>query len=268
MGYDDGNDVWGLPQQIKGVEFYPIKISDKKLIDLFYKFMCYPKSYINEVEIIKVSYLKYLLYYVSRAMNESYTDFKKELELFLSQVTKSSVLINETSLDFIENPLDSIILNIKINEVGFDEQEFDSIRETVLRQNGISLNYIEEFKPELEQRLIYHNRKTDDVTFEDEIFTFCTLLETTIANPDIKNLTLYQFKKSFQRGMLIFDYKNLYPLEVSGQIKSKEGKEIVKHYLSHIEQKGRYDSILISKDDFLLNNPLMKDNNSNTNKGE
>jgi hypothetical protein len=31
--------------------------------------------------------------------------------------------------------------------------------------------------------------------------------------------------------------------------------------MSHIGQEGRYDSILISKDDFMNNHPLMKENN-------
>lgn len=260
--YNEENDVWGFPQTYKGIEFHPIKLSDFLTEKLFYRIFGYPKEYIKEKEIIKLSYLKYILYYVPLATKEDSSIVQNNLENFFKKICKTDkVSLEVQKLDFIKNEIDSILLSIKINGVSFNEEDFDILREMILKQNGSSVRYIEDFDPTLEEKLNWFNRKTEGVTFEDQLVTYCALSKIPICDDSIKNMTIYQFKKSFQRLALLLDYENLFPLEISGQIKSKTGKEIVKHYMSHIAQEGRYDSILISKDDFMNNHPLMKENN-------
>ena len=72
---------------------------------------------------------------------------------------------------------------------------------------------------------------------------------------EIENYTLYQFHKHFERMILLHSYNVYGPLEISGQIKSKDGSEITKHFLTPIEKQGRYSSILIEKEKFLRDNP-------------
>jgi len=260
--YNEKNDVWGFPQIYKGIEFHPIKLTDSLAEKLFYKIFCYPKDYIKEKEIIKLSYLKYVLYYIPLATKKEVYEAKEDIENFFKRICKTdNVSLEVKKLDFIKNEIDSILISVKINDISFNEENFDVLREIILKQNGFSLRYIEEYDPSLEEKLNWVNRKTDGVTFEDQLLTFCALSKIPVCDDSIKNITIYQFKKSFQRLALLLEYENLFPLEVSGQIKSKTGKEIVKHYMSHIGQEGRYDSILISKDEFMNNHPLMKENN-------
>lgn len=265
--YNEENDVWGFPQKYKGIEFYPIKISDFLTKELFYGIFCYPKEYIKEKGIIKLSYLKYILYYIPLATNREPYIMHQNIETFFQKICKTTdVFLEIKKLEFIKEEIDSIFLTIKINGISFHEEDFDILREMILRQNGTSLKYIEDYDPTLEEKLNWVNRKTDGVTFEDQLVTFCALSKIPVCDNSIKDMTMYQFKKSFQRLVLLLDYENIFPLEVSGQIKSKTGKEIVKHYMSHFDQEGRYDSILISKDEFINNHPLMTENNLNNNK--
>ena len=260
--YVEENDVWGFPQVYKNIKFYPIKLSDSFTEKLFYRIFCYPKEYIKEKEIIKLSYLKYIFYYVPLATKKEPQTVQDDIENFFKTICKTDdVFLGAQKLPFIENEIDSLLLTIRINGVSFQEEDFNILREIILKQNGTSLKYIEDFDPTLEDKLNWVNRKTEDVTFEDQLLTFCALSKIPVCDNSLKDMTLYQFKKSFQRLALLLEYENLFPLEISGQIKSKTGKEIVKHYMSHIGQEGRYDSILISKDEFINNHPLMKENN-------
>jgi hypothetical protein len=70
-----------------------------------------------------------------------------------------------------------------------------------------------------------------------------------ISIDEVSEYTLYQFKISFEKLMILKEYDLYQPLISSGQVSLKKGK--LTHYLFHSEKKGRYDSIMISKDEFL-----------------
>lgn len=261
--YNFQNDLWGLPQVYKDVEFFPVKLMDVNLVNIFHKIFQIPKKYISDREIVKISYLKFLLYYVQYGIDPKGTEISNWIKSFLKEVTRKNVEIAAELLQ-IEGvqDFDRLSLKLIIGDVSFSEKEFDIIREIVLLQNGSSVDYIEEFDPELEKRLAFNNRKFSNLTFEDEIWIFCSLMNKTIF--DIKEYTLYQFKKHFERLVLVHNFNLYSPLEVSGQISAKEGssnKEVVKHYLSHMEKESRYESIIVRQQDFIDNNTKLFDSN-------
>jgi hypothetical protein len=260
--YNTSNDVWGCPQVYKTISFYPIKIKDSFTLDLFYRIFQYPKSYIPEKAVIKSSYLKYLLYFVQYSINPEGKEVEKYLIDFFKYITKQeSVFIVQKLLDIpIDNILEKTAITLIINNIEFNEQEFDIIRSIVLEQNGLSTEYIEEYDPELEKSLLVLNNKFNDIVFEDEIFIFCSLLRKTIN--EIENYTMFQFKKHFERIMVLLNYEIYSPLEISGQIKGKDNKEIIKHYLTHFEKVGRYNDVLIDKDEFIRNSSIFSNEKS------
>lgn len=137
----------------------------------------------------------------------------------------------------------------------FTEQDFDQIREIILSQNGIELEYLNQFDPSLEDSLQFMHRNSNYADFEEQIFSFAAYMRTHTS--DIcENYTFYQFKKYIQRTGLYTEYMMMKPLELSGQIKLKHGT--IEHWLSHIPEKGRYDEILISKDKFIGENDIFK----------
>lgn len=247
--YDRNKDIWGEPQEFKQTKFFPIALKDIETQNLFYSIFQIPKKcYDKKEEIAKSSYAKYLFKYVQLGFDPKGNQVIVLMTKFLSLVTKSEnvkILIPNN----IDNGIDPWFFVLSINNVRFDESEFDIIREIILLQNGLSTRYVEDYDESLEKQLEYSNQEFGNVTYEEEIITFASLLRKPVT--EIKDLTLYQFKKQLDRLMLLSDYHIYFPLEVSGQIQSKDGSKIAKHYFSHIPEKSRYGSILISWDAFL-----------------
>jgi hypothetical protein len=253
--YNESNDIWGDSQEYKGIKFYPLKLKDSEYIKLFYKLFLYPKNHIPERRIVKESYLKFLLFEVNPEQ-----DFEKTVKIiidFLKFVTKSkNIIFDYWNNEAIEDPLFALNIKLIIDGTEFFETDFDNIREILLEQNGTWIEYIEEYNPDLEVSLRFINKSTLDLDLKDEIFTFAALLKVPINQLEIKDMTLYQLKNEIEILMRIKDYDLIKPLEVSGQIKAKNGGEIIKHYFSHIYKAGRYSSILLNKDEFMKNNGM------------
>ena len=64
-------------------------------------------------------------------------------------------------------------------------------------------------------------------------------------------MTLYQFKQQLIEVMRLENFELYSPLEVSGQIKAKNGGQVVQNFWNHSEKEGRYASILIDRDKFM-----------------
>lgn len=260
--YKSGNDIWGLPQEYKGIKFYPIKINDTESNTLLTIIFQNPKNYIADVQVVKMSYLKFLLFAVQPKFFGKGTHIYDGIIRLLKNITQiDEVSIESEVLPNINDPLVSVILKIKIGEQIFYEEDFEIIREIVLEQNGNSVEYIEEFNPIYEEYLKFvEDKDFADTTLEDQLLAFCCLIKKTIG--EIKDYTIYQFKQHFIRAIFLLNYENLSPLEVSGQIKGKTNEKVVKHFLAHSKKSGRYSDVLIKKEDFEkkseLFNPIYK----------
>lgn len=266
--YNEDNDIWGRPQNYRGVNFYPIVVSDTKTRELFYRYICMPKNYLTDINIIRMSYLKFILFFLSFKMTidggqkDDASFFRnvnltlKEFQEFLSLVTHNKDVMVECSWNFDVEKIREQKIVIKIGSINFSESDFETIRELILVQNGMTLKSIEEYTPELEAKLAIRNQARGEVTFADNIFVFCSLLKKIPA--EIENCTLYQLKHELVRLNRIQEYELYKPLEVTGQISSKNGNTI-KDYMHVDEPTGRYDSIRINKDDFINNNSMFRD---------
>jgi len=247
--YKKINDISGDPQIYKGLKLYPIMLKDKKYLDLYYKIFHYPQHTAKSKKILHLSYLKFFLF------SGLSTKPKEDVEDFLKYLTKQDVEIQyHVAKKVIEDINDINFINIHIGDVTIDESEFNDIREIVLKQNGLSIEYINQYDADLEDRL----RSTfsdSDIDFYDEIWILASLMD---INPReiLENYTFYQFNEMLNRKIMLKQFDMLKPLEVSGQIEFKNGDKI-KSYLSHYGDKGRYDAIFISPDKFF--NKLQED---------
>lgn len=253
------NDILGLPQEYKGVNLYPIKIGETDYNNSLHRLFFWPKNYIPDVAIIKTSYIKYLLFPVQLSLKEKEpeTDLEKEFIDFMSHITHvESSKIHFSHKDFPEGKsiYDKFILYLFIDGIQFTEQDIDSIREIILEQNGSSIEWVEDYKPDLEEKLSFMQRDKDN-DLKDIIYTFCCL--TNMSEEEACNKTIFQFNSRLEREIMVKNYHAFKPLEVSGQISSKnKSEEIVKNYLSHIPKQGRYDSILVDMNKFMEDSGL------------
>lgn len=255
--YDETKDIFGLPQTYKNIEFYPVKINEIEMKKILYRLFFQPKNYIPDKQILKMSYIKFLFFIVQEICNHNDMNFdiEKELIKFLKHIThKEKIVYKIEDYESIDNFNDKFFINIVIDDVIFTEQDFENIREIILQQNGSSIEYVEGYLPDLEKKLEFLNKTTSDLDFKDEMYIFCAL--TGLSEEQAGEKTIYQFKNRLEREVLLKEYELFKPLEVSGQITSKNKEELFKHYLSHITQKNRYGSILIEKEKFLSDSGL------------
>lgn len=272
--YKRENDVWGYPQEYKGISIYPIKIKDLKQTRQFYRLFACPKNYIADRQVLRMGYLKFLLYIVQGSVDSTTekVNLQAEIESFLKYALRINGEDVSVSFFYKEHPENEDIyeryeLFIAIkgdssNEpIILTEQDFDNLREIILEQNGTSVEYVESYNPKLEKDLEFLQGNAEPLDFAEEIFSFCALTKMTEIEAGEK--TLYQFSSRIQREMLLKDYEIFKAMESAGFISSKtKSKELFKHYLTHIPKAGRYDSLLLNKDEFLKESGLT-DPNSN-----
>jgi hypothetical protein len=243
--YEESNDIWGLPQKYKDLLLYPIKLIDKKYQNLFYNLLTYPKNSIADKETIKMSYLKFLYIHGMKdhIINNNLLDF-------LSYIThQNKISISEKIKNYPINSYSDFELELVVGDQKFSEYDFDNIREIILEQNGLSIEYVNEFNMEFEKSLEYIYKK-NKMTNEDQISIYCILSGYNLE--DVKNYTWYQFNKLYERLLIYEDYKLYQPLLTSGQVELKKGK--IDHYGIHLGKKGRYDSMFINVDEFVDKN--------------
>jgi hypothetical protein len=244
--YDESRDIWGLPQEYKGVELYPIKMKDKKYQRLFFELLTHPKNYIAEKQIIKMSYLKFLLYVISQVADIK--NMEDKIVDFLQYITKrKDIAISQEIVTGKTEPYAAFSVNIKIGDMVMTEVDFANLREIILEQNGLSIEYVEAYNPDFEETLIWQQKRSG-LTEEDEITIFCALAGVSID--EAGNYSVYQFQVHFERLGLLEQYRLYQPLLTSGQIELKSGNSI-QHYSAHIGKKGRYDSVLTRLDSFM-----------------
>jgi len=250
--YDNNNDIWGNPQKYKDINFYPLKLKEQQYKKIFYNLFCFPKNSIQDKDILKMSYLKFLIIILA---GSNRPELIKDLTSFFQHITqenKIEILYGENKN--IKDELSKITLKFIIGEVEFTESEFDNIREIILEQNGTSIDFIEQYNPELEEKLNTFNKTADTTEFKDEVFAFCSLLGKTIT--EIGEYTLFQYKIHIEKLLLLQEFQLYKPLEISGQITLKKGE--IKHFLSSSKKSGRYDSILIGKESFKNTGDIFK----------
>jgi len=238
---DNLNNTWGLPVIYKTLSIYPVKMKD---CDIFYNSincLLIEKNKSQDIQILKMSYLYFLFYIGMNATDESGYKFSyliDNLKDILSLVFQEDKIMWKSD----NNRIFIVIKNIELNE-----QDFDNIKKIILSQNLIkySENILD---AELEQKIkeaeeFLAQRNNDNATLEENIFAFAASMNKF---PDeIKELTIYQFKKILERKNLLKTWEvYLYPALKGGE------QDKIKHWLSHIPEQGMYDHVIMSMDEF------------------
>jgi hypothetical protein len=255
--YKPENNIWGYDQEYKGIKLKPIRIKDVYHREMFYKLFTVPQKYIPDYQVLKMSYLKFLLYVVQGSISNGNNkeELSEKLIELLYHITgidniSYSYTVDENAKDILEGSK----IYINIGDIQINEGDFDNIREIVLAQNGLTIEYVESYNPSLEKNLEFLNRNTANITFEDQVFVMASLLSVPVTS--LENYTLYQFNSHLERMTSLEKYRIINPLEISGQIKSKTGEELARHYFYHSENINRYDRLLLDKDTFIKQSGL------------
>lgn len=242
--YKPENNIFGLPQDFKGLKIYPILVKDLSYQDLFYKVFARPKNYITSLEILKASYLKFIFYVLS-TIDEN-VDLLVELMKYLTRSDDVEMITTRKE----GSGLQSFDVKMRIGDITLTENDFDDLREIVLEQNNMSVEYVEEYNPEMEEHLKFLNREGLDLDLQDQIFTFCAVMRVPLS--EVEKYSLFQFSNIFERILTLKEFDLYKPLLVSGQITLKSGD--IKHYLYHSKKGGRYDALKVDPGAFMEKN--------------
>jgi hypothetical protein len=245
--YIESNDAFGGPQYYKKIEFYPVKIKDGKYLELFSKLMLYPKNWGADKQVFKASYIKYMI--LSRESSFEMENIQKDFENFLSHISNRNVKIELFRKDKQEITLEDFFVNLHFDDIEITEWEFEEIREIILEQNGYSIEYVNQFHPDLEAK-ISQIRSKNLLSFSDQIFTMTIILH--ISPEQLGEFTLFQLQNIFDKMITLKQFDLYQPLLISGAIKLKTGE--IKNYLYHNNKRGRYDDILIPTEEYIKKN--------------
>ena len=257
---------------------HPLYLQDEIQYNIIHKLLTFNQTAIPDVQIIKSSYLKFLLFGLPKLKdfqesiklpvkgneypNEVYMKWVREvfLRTLLHIVNASDEGCIKLDYDSPENikRIDLLelkdIQNIKITiEDGdfiftINENEFEGLKSRILEQNGIDIDYIMQYDKDLElyKQIKYQNQ--DTATFDEQVDAFCVYMHK-LPREIGQSVTFYNFNKLFSRQDVKLTYEILQPLLSSGQISMKDGHKI-KHWAEHIPKSGRYDDVLMSKEEF------------------
>lgn len=245
--YNESLDFQKLPQEYKGVKFYPLCISEKDIFEKMMGTIGIPKSYIKtEPMIMKMSYLKFLCFLLKK---------RDDIKNILSYITKIDNIDFEITLRKGANINDlhyeDMNIIIHVNDINFNEYDFDIIRDIILRQNYYSTAFIEEYDPELEELLTLKQKASGNGgnSFEDKIFVLCVLMNK--MPEEIANLSYYQFYKLYYAATMKMKTQIYQGWISSGFISFEKGKTFTTYLDPMPNRGGRYDEIKMSKESFL-----------------
>jgi hypothetical protein len=251
--YNSMNDVWGKPQFYKGIPFFPLRLSQENQYKTISTIFTVYNRNISDAQLARMSLLKFLILVVGNAPVYQESSIENELIKILKFLTRQKDVEYFFEIGN-ENDINTYKPYFKIRGKKISEWDFENVRELILEQNNINFEHIKEYDPELEDSLIFINQGKS-LSLPEYIFSFSAAMHLPIEYIREK-YTMFQFYSTLERLQLIKEYDAFKALESAGFIKLKKGE--IAHWLTHLPKKGRYDSILIPKEQFKKDNDIFK----------
>ena len=235
------SDVWGNPRIYKNIEIHPIRMGD---IELFYQHvqcLLLPKNSIQDAQILKMSYLAFLITVSSMEGNEV---LLQKLINLLHMILKTKNI----KFEFNENGRIFIIVD-DTNKL--NERDFDKIKTIISEQNLIDLDddfVNDEVRKAIEDARAFLAKRDNKVASLDQqvVAYHC---KTGLEYDKIANLTIYQFNKGLSRFDMISSSEAILAARYSGMVEFKDESKIP-HWLSHIDEKKKNEDVIINASDF------------------
>lgn len=232
----DLSNVLGKPKTHKGIEIYPVKIKDFQEFSEAVRCLMIEKNKIKDIEILKMSYLKFIF---TLSMN-GHGYLIESLEKLLGLVLKQEYSINTNDK--------GRLFFVFENGSKWTENDFDKVKKIVLKQNLIDFKE-EMLNPELEKKLNeareFMNRRNGRMAdLEQQIVAYHCAFK--MSYEEISELTVYQFSKGLQRMNLIKEADAVQNAKLSGFVTFKEDAKLP-NWLSYIEETDPSDDLIISK---------------------
>ena len=211
-------DVWGEPRYYRNIAIHPIKMKDALKFNKYVTSLNIPKNTIDDPEIIRMTYIKFLL--VMATLDDS---FKKVLENFIELL---KLVLNAELIEFYQTDDGKRIIISVDNSFEIRESEFDKIKSIIAEQNLIELEDDKYLNPEFRQKLLeakkFRERKNKkSAPLDEQIFIYRCFSGESYEK--IKELTIYQFTNELKRYAQLKESDILQNAYYSGYKEFKDG---------------------------------------------
>lgn len=235
----DLDHVFGNPKFLKGAPIYPVKLLDIfKLYD-YSSCLLIPKNSTSDVSIIKMTYLAYLI-------NVSYSH-KENHHLYDKLKNLLKLTFRTENLEILIDDNEKYYISIN-DEFEINEQDFEKFREIIAIQNMIETKNnsvgsdFDKAKEKAKKDLARRNGEVADI--EQQIIAYKCEQKESYEN--IRNMTIYQFRKEIERIDLIKSADILQSAQYSGMVSFKKDTKIP-HWLDQIKSKNPDEDLVLSK---------------------
>jgi len=240
---------------------YPILVDDWDLFEACYNILTIEKNKTPSPEIIKMSYLKFLLKAILPMGSENdindnhnrlYWIFKlccnTEKVYPIEIDDKSNLILIFDEKKMIEENINGSIVSVeKLVEVEkvITEKEFDEIRKIILFQNIPNYDdteISEDVKNLMEEYFRLSNGDLQPVTLEDKLIFLGNELNTTTDK--LLNMTYREFEKRFNIAVEKMDYVINKTAELSGNVTFKKKLE----HIIYKHKTNKYGQFFVDSD--------------------
>lgn len=235
----DLDNVWGKPKYINEVSIYPVKLEN--ILELYDYTSCLliPKNSMSDPKIIKMSYLAFII-------QVGYSEGNGHLLHKLIELLKLVTRNDNIGLHIDEK--NKVV--ISVDDIGYiKEKDFDKLREIISIQNLVETkddSLGSDFdKAKAKAKIDLSKRKGQMADLEQQIIAYRCVQK--LPYEQIKNLTIYQFRKEIERIDLIKSADILQSAQYNGMVSFKEGTKIP-HWLDQIIDKSPDDDLVLSKE--------------------
>jgi hypothetical protein len=233
--------IYDKPIPYKNLLIYPAKMKDYIDFHIYVGCLLYDKNSIPSIEIITMSYLKYILYIAKTDKSPSLYLCDKLLHMIL-------MLEEDNKIEYyIKDDGNAYFL---INGEEYNSSDFDYIKKIICEQNEIHLideTIQKEVRDAMEKAQEYRmmQNKNKMCSLEDQMI--CVLISSNLKLEDIYNLTIRKFSKILQR----IDYKMHYEIylsaSMSGFVKFKD-EDSLKHWMCDLTEEDKYATAKIDEE--------------------
>lgn len=229
------------PIVYKNLSIYPVTMKD--YLDFHWLVSCLliDKNSIPDVNIISMSYLKFL-YYQSSSQDKPYVYMLKALlcmVLHLDLNYEIRFYINNNKAFF------------NIDNVEYNSADFDNIVDIIFEQNCISHideSIQKELRDEFERAQRYRQQQNNQKICSLEEQMICVMISTPLDMESIYKLTIRKFEKILQRVDAKMHYQIYLSASMSGMVEFKD-KNAIKYWMSDLSKDDNYSDVKVDMDD-------------------
>lgn len=229
------------PIVYKNLSIYPVTMKD--YLDFHWLVSCLliDKNSIPDVNIISMSYLKFL-YYQSSSQDKPYVYMLKALlcmVLHLDLNYEIRFYINNNKAFF------------NIDNVEYNSADFDNIVDIIFEQNCISHideSIQKELRDEFERAQRYRQQQNNQKICSLEEQMICVMISTPLDMESIYKLTIRKFEKILQRVDAKMHYQIYLSASMSGMVEFKD-KNAIKYWMSDLSKDDSYSDVKVDMDD-------------------